>query len=564
MGKQQPVPELSPQHYARADVQFPSQDEFLEAISRIASTTNVVIYCGAGVTIDQTGLGWSDLVQKGLRPQKTTEKPYVDMRTAEVLNQTIGPQQLATVMRHFFKERYDADDGSANQDEIQVNTDLSHYLYAGHSQWSGKLSDKIADYAVTTATRGGRVTIITTNYDVYVERSIVEHLTINGDKGLPAPELTVSVAGEGTVRRVLPSVDAVGTASILMIYVHGRIDQDEGAQGDVVLDEVDYALSHNRTVQILAHHFALPQTTVIMVGSSLTDWPLIETLATTVPVGSMSRYAVIPVTSTGFTIYGSDIMTDLVGCYEARLKRLGTTLLMPDFHVQIQQFFQELTVAKSSVNPLDYQTKEYQERFGNRLVKWWGSWIVKASDPKRVASQSHNLLEKVKGIRHAYIRRTGEASKELLKLEVWVRNEPASGKRRLALWVSSLGPLIDWSILRVEEISLESNQASMMAFTEGRPLHRNRDEILRHGSRDPTAPGTTYSRWQSFLSVPIYSEVVKMYLGVVTLASTFRKEETGIPTNSSRQMVDLITDMELLGLSVVAVSPAEGARPAAH
>lgn len=44
------------------------------AINQLASQNDLVIYCGAGVTRDRTGLGWSELVSEVFKGAKAKRR----------------------------------------------------------------------------------------------------------------------------------------------------------------------------------------------------------------------------------------------------------------------------------------------------------------------------------------------------------------------------------------------------------------------------------------------------------------------------------------------------------
>jgi hypothetical protein len=185
-----------------------------------------------------------------------------------------------------------------------------------------------------------------------------------------------------------------------------------------------------------------------------------------------------------------------------------------------------------------------------RLRKW-----IRSAELESSLMAATNLLQtRVKMLRDVEVAKNRGSSPELRKLEVWVRHNPSEGERRLTLWVSSLGILSDRTILKHEQISLATEQASVKAFTEGRPLHLDLED-LRHRKA-----GKRASRWKSFFAVPIYDVNLTMYLGVVTLASTAPKDASSLPKKDTTGMIELIEDMIQIGRDILSTDPASRIR----
>jgi len=52
---------------------FLGSDEILQRIASISQSKSLAIYCGAGATVDQTGLNWGELVKKVFQERRSND-----------------------------------------------------------------------------------------------------------------------------------------------------------------------------------------------------------------------------------------------------------------------------------------------------------------------------------------------------------------------------------------------------------------------------------------------------------------------------------------------------------
>ncbi|MBV9795501.1 MAG: SIR2 family protein [Actinobacteria bacterium] len=542
--------------YGRSKNEFFNLDGTKQAIVKLASCERLVIYCGAGVTIDRTGLTWGDLVVK-LFETSDGNHPGPDPSAAElnILKQELTPLQLASVLA----ERTEEHHATEKEARYSLIPKLQQALYTGAGWQSGALVSNIIRLSSGLVQLGKKVAIITSNYDIYLEDEYDHYRTelrANPDlKNSPPPDiagLRVCAAG---MKKLFRDVKPEGNAGrIEILYLHGRVPSKGGLGGRLALSEKDYHYTSDAVVGALQKSFSQPKTGILILGTSLSDPPLLKALFHTHPyqgeknTPEWKRVALVPATSTGFVQYNENF-DRLVQSLKMRTNHFGVELLVPDFHFQIAQFCQEiLTAIYLSKDTRLYMAPSSSALYNKRIGRWWSAW----QEQERSLGPDHMykaLNQSLKSIKELLGRNAGEPARELMKVELWVRHDPAS-VRRLALWGASTGILEDRSVLHFEELDLNTNNASVRAFIEGRPQYVARRDLNSNGA-------AADSRWKSYLSVPIRINLPDgtVPVGVITLASMEEKEHSKIPAGSVREMTSLVNQLTAVGQELLAVRP---------
>lgn len=302
---------------------------------------------------------------------------------------------------------------------------------------------------------------------------------------------------------------SLGPGAVEFFYVHGRIPSN-GSDISLhrVLDEIDYATSRTRTVDFLQTVFSVPRSVVIIVGSSLTDPPLIDGLALT-RTASNTRVALFALEPTG--LYAEELCDEIIVRLQNRAKILGFELLVPDFLFQIPQFLTELSQAiLDPAGPSAYLTSE--SRYGARLQEWWRGF------------NEHWTPETLHAaVRTAYssvLPYLTSSDGEQLRLDLRVREEPE--RRQLTMVASTIGPLTDSRLLKREQLRLGSTHATLSAFVQGRPRY--------FGLEDFDWPEGFHGRWKSFLVVPLQAQIGEILtpVGAATLSSNLVPSHSAI------------------------------------
>lgn len=588
--------------YSRDETAFFTQWDTVHAVTSLAKSKQLVIYCGAGVSIDQTGMSWSDLIFNLLR-QFVGKKEAHQMTSddAWALRKGLNPLVLSSIYEQCCIDKM----GSTNQPiataaclEPFHKSAVSHIrnlLYDKPVWESGELVNSIVALAAGLTSIGVEVTIVTSNYDTYIEQGfetywdrmktgLSPHFEAKkfpfDDQRKSIPKLFVTYLGSDEVRVRGPK-DSVSQAKL--IYVHGSIDDNGKVHGQLALSESDYHRAHNKVVQFLQDLFFAKN--LLILGASLTDPPLLEALyksqyndqveeccnIDSIPSSTLSadtdgqinyRYALVPAVSTGFSSLGQSQFPTVIQCLKQRLERYSTTLLVPDFHSQITQFVREVLIcAKMGERFSDYQNIDNppRERYGERLIAWWDSWHTGsiAIDPEGISRQ---LTECIQNLRSNWANRISEN----YKLELWVRFDPRNN-RQLALWASSSGVLTDRSCMKKEELDLGTKNVAVRGFIEGKPIWLAKADLS-----DETLPPHKKlwiemldGRWSRYLVVPIqlnepsqhYEGNPQITVGVISFASfssgTENIDKTNIPINSAAHMLPIIDSMRNLGRSLL-------------
>jgi hypothetical protein len=517
--------------FRRSDFEFFHQDFTSKSLLRLTTATSLTIYCGAGVTIDRTGYGWGALIASVFSPDATAHASYPTPAEIELLQAKEDPLRLASILTRF------ALDSHSTEKELKgyITPLLQNRLYRTKGWQAGRLTRNVCNMAIAAATLGIEVNIVTTNYDTYIEDTFMVGLDriARSDVGekidSEMPGLSVFVyrgkSAEG--EEVIDARQNPDSKNFIRLhYVHGRVPKSGVSDGHLVISELDYASSRHRTEDVLSQHIS-SERPLLIVGASLTDPPLINALADSVPNGEVenfNRFAVMPRTSFAYQGQVTSTNSRLVSHMSKRAELLGVRLLVPDFRFQVAQFCQELSSCIESDDAATFLSDMNGTRYGLRLMDWWDRWSISdlAQVPVKMFMRLEDRMTQIrKLINDSSAPMYGASlSDEVFRLELWVRERPRT--RNLTLWGSTAGPMMDTGARRNAPLELNSSTASVRAFAEGRPQHIDGEELGASRER---------SRWKSYLCVPYYykSKVGRLPVGVITLASSAAVENSALP-----------------------------------
>lgn len=303
-----------------------------------------------------------------------------------------------------------------------------------------------------------------------------------------------------------------------------------------VISESDYFKTQPSSEKALESLFS--RSHVLIVGSSITDPPLIRALERTT-TKEYSRWALLDGKLDGKTIASGEQQRRLM---TSRLAPLKVTPVFADFHVQQAQFFRELIAA----NTLSDRVKSYKgDRHGkyyySRMGNWWKALRLGSSEA-RTEDMQWGVHVYLSEFILPEIRDELGAHHERMKLEMWIRWDPTRD-RTFRLLGSTVGVWLDHEAMRFEEIGQARKSVIIDAFREGRPT-------LKTG-------GKAYGgRWQSVLAVPVWSEQSgsPFVTAVMVLASQEPEEETAL--NESRNRAALAETARILqGVGIYITAP---------
>ncbi|RRD50186.1 hypothetical protein EII35_05440 [Arachnia propionica] len=517
----------------RSEKRFLRGHNVRRVLETLTKADSLTIYCGAGVSINRTGLTWPKLIKRladyFYAQHERGRLTPPDPEEVEVLLNALGPEGTATIMHGLH-----VDTAGKGWPDFQqkIGARLAQDLYSGNSWEEGRLARSITNLARGLAHQGKKVSIITTNYDYFLEeRWILDR------ESLPdtTPNLKVYVLNKDGTYQLLKNRPGEETApgsagvSVDLTYLHGRVSpSDSLGNSALVISEHDYAKYRSSIESRLQERFNDDES-LLIVGSSLSDGPLVHSLIrTATEKASSQRVCVMPIESYQFSNNYDIEHQRYINHLEARARSLGLSLQLADFKCQVAQLVEEVTL---SLVAQARGTKYKPIRYGNRLVNWWEEWSKSslAQDHQKLQRKLSELLEATLDL----VDKQGERhdSGEHFKLELWVRRNPVLN-RELVLWATSQAVLTDREFLNSQEIERSSKISSVVALTEGRAIHKDTSEI-----RGET-PGGIVRRWNSYFSVPVYIRSAynsRLPVGVLTIASSAPANKSILPPRDEKK-----------------------------
>ena len=545
-----------------------TEDSLRKLYLSVADSNHIVIYCGSGVIKNKIG-GVSRDSLVTLVAQKTMlgfAKQYGFKKVSAACTNFFTskdhtPEFKATIAASYAEKK--------DKDNTIVSS-IGETLY--RDSWSeGRLLSELAKFVIKLSVDFKKsVSIVTSNYDTFIEDSIIKELYIpyakkeeEEEKGKTSTKdfkdfdvdlrLVGYAYGEGD--KGVPCYDYAFARNeklpkIEIHHLHGRIcsmvssyalnnlasnkDVDkEGAglfirSGKLVFSEEDYEESHDRSLEVLTNLFS--QGTTIIVGSSLTDTPLVRSLLK-IKSKSEEQHGKNggKIVSSRRAVYA--FMKCGIDGYEKfqleRAEALGIEPLFYEFHDEIPEVFSNLTAllvrgnkdgSYSEVLPYDQALREWV-RLAIRLTNHQKQF-------RELVESGYEMSAKL--ARDVIIERYARKD-ELLKIECWFLDlEGDVSKKVLRVWTNSVGPTFATDLRRSEAVSSLNAEkvASVQAFCEGAPKIIPIDQLKLGLVKLKDDKNISATRWKSFMSVPIvipFEEYdVDVTVGVVTLASTYK------------------------------------------
>jgi hypothetical protein len=247
-----------------------------EVIEQIAGVDSLVIFAGAGVSIDRTGLNWRRLLKELLDESGLDQALVQDLlRSSEPLSEL----QLASVVRSIYV-------GKGGDWRVFLSAALRKSLYTKFTWRGGRYTDAVARLARNLTIAGKEVAVVTTNYEQFIENAFQDAtLTTKTDLvraatyALERPSESAPDSGAED-HRSNPVEVSLDDAQVAVIHVHGTVADGaprDGKTGSVVLGEIDYFESETVVADLLVDFFA--HSSVLVLGSGLDDPPLLRALS---------------------------------------------------------------------------------------------------------------------------------------------------------------------------------------------------------------------------------------------------------------------------------------------
>lgn len=447
------------------------------------------------MTVDRTSLQWNDLVlsvfNQSDAAQSLSKEDYEAVRSL-LEDSSIDAKKKASVVCQAAE--------MASETEA-LEPILEDLLYTTNGWQEGYILRNLSRLVMGLALLGQRVRIITTNYDDYIERAVLNEIAewrkgVEEEPELPVPGFVVSDVNGDEISH--PVHSARGAADVGLIYIHGRKSVGQPADGRLVFSEDSYSKNRHTEVDFLIRQFH-EDAALLVIGASFNDEPLVEALIRT-KSSQTDRFALL-------VPWGRTLEEREARSLVDRLRgdHLGVQILSPASFSQVAQFIEELRILLF-LDSLDAQELYFDQfSYGKRLRRWWEAWTESRWHLKH--TKHFEILRDTVQEVHSYFRKNGIVRSstvnepEVLKLEAWVRVDPSvSGDRRhLTHWANSIGPLRTHEAFRRERIEPSSSIASVVAFQNGRPTLLGLSDLGYEAHA---------SRWKSFLAVPIFIEDV--------------------------------------------------------
>lgn len=205
------------------------------SICELGSRDPLLIYAGAGVSIDRTGLNWSDFVVHLL-----SQRGY-STEMAKGLVHDLGPTGAASGAYELFADEYGDDTKAQITNELRLLLRQREFM-GGHA------SRAIATLCIRAARQGKGICVATTNYDEYLISDAQSEAANMASAGAPVAGLRIEnllASGSGQTELAAP---ANGSASMVTItYLHGYVPDLAGVEAFPVVSEEDYLDARSET-----------------------------------------------------------------------------------------------------------------------------------------------------------------------------------------------------------------------------------------------------------------------------------------------------------------------------
>lgn len=499
-------------------------------IDELSALDPVTLYVGAGASIERTGLSWAGLSAQLLDRDLGNYSERIDLVRASTSLQVSSAiaQQYKTTRTDGWRDR--------------LRDAICDQLYRGPKDLTSYFNDRVISAANALIHAGKSAVVVTPNYDQFL---------IDALNDLENPDLLVAKEKASFSRREVfafgvdskgdpidPTaqledlLDCMKQQSVLcVVYLHGFVGRETPsdqrlADAYPVVSEKDYAVTRDTSQLVLAHLFA--ERNAIVVGSSITDPPLIHALVTsrpkratrrtesgTIAEGPVKRFAIMPTHAASLIGVTPATQAGLRKVEAQRAAHLGIKLVTPPFFYQAPQLLEELRVNLEAEEVTKYSDMQAVHRYGFRLSAWWFNWLYgDETDMVERQADAYRFLQEqaLPEVRRILDTPAGEA----IKLEAWIRWYPE--ERQLGLWAASTGTWPDFETMRKDPLALSSTYAATRAFLNGAPNY------MKSTSDD--------SRWRSYLAKPIrYLEenyLAHLPVGVISVSSMWEQEESSI------------------------------------
>jgi hypothetical protein len=503
----------------------------IDFIEEIASKRSLVVYAGSGVSIDKTGLNWTALVTTMMHNQ-------LGESDAVEYFERLSPLEAASVVKQSYIKEFGEDDVNK-----RLVAELRRVLYPGQLLRRAQLPDAIVRLVAELHDQNRDVHVVTTNYDDFLERHLAWLDTPGQNSGNPilepvALDFSEDLISRTAMNKAVASYTDCDPGKRRLLHLHGYVPEDAGTPATfVTFSEVDYARAYRLSAEVLGN--LLRTHSMLIIGSGLTDPPLISALASTAADArktGLTRLAVVPLQGLQSSLSTNGRIAEVCRNIDSRMDHFEVEVTFPDFYSQTAELITEIRIAaREQRDGRNYRGTDAEHH--ERLVTWWRTWHARRHlDWETANDDDHKTLRtELDGLQQTF------KLKEPMKLEIWIRWEPDRDPRLLKLWASSTGTWLREETMPVAEISNESKYVSVASFCHGRPSIYTRPD----------------DRWRTYLAVPVRigtRENRDVPVAVITLASM--DPETQISRRYTSTMSNIVEAMVAMGTRMVSGGPA--------
>jgi len=483
---------------------------FHRLIDDLASGDELTLVIGAGASLDAGLPSWAGLVRSLL------ETGF----SAEIRSHSIEPPPGATYETL-------AQAVIEGRDLIEAAT-LARFLHGDNR--TGAIKTALYEQAKTApepgriykavtalcGLLGGRIRIVTTNFDDILEQSISKNTKFEPQALIIGPD------GDLTPSKKYPKGD------IQVVHLHGMLPYDGEPEGPIILDERDFSVESIRPPGSVLPEVLRPASPTLFLGLSLTDPNIVAACHLLSSDEARPWY--------GLFLRGGD-SPHVTTLGAKRLRAMKITPLHLASFGQISQVLYELM--HRTLSGANYWDDTLKLRYGLRLEEWFARYCSSRRDlfgGDRFDSTHDSLHEAL--VSHLDDLTTGSGAlhdlldEEHFGLHLWVRS-PSNvdlGQLRL-IAASSHRYRQPWALSSQEMyIANGTGVTAVDAVYFGCEQRRNK------GPRSA-------DRWQGVVAVPIeLSQSPENFLisGVMTISSTRPMASSALLDSASAVAVDLL------------------------
>ncbi|WP_419837076.1 SIR2 family protein [Candidatus Poriferisodalis sp.] len=518
-----------------------------DALAFLARQERIALVVGAGVSRESGLPGWTDLLENLLGEVALSSEPFRNHEPGLSGNDFTTSVARAAIEPHTasFKRLVMATHGLLGaasivkshfpEDDYLRRLKEALYQPAKESRLDITPGATAREIAALWTERGpGRLTVITTNYDLLIELALL-------DADVAASEVEI-VSGA-------PDRDEADVERYRVIHLHGVIPHPNQPtalsvpSGDIVLAEDDYfgALdSAPATATRLYCQSLLERVSSLFVGTSLTDPNLLSYLhGTTGRTSSDVRHYVLGI-GQGDQPPGANA-TELAlaasrSAAAGRLSHMGAESLAADFFCQTSLFLRELRRTETEEVPL-VEVLEQWFRLAVRIGVLPGPAFAARRSPTRLALSAAARTISKNFADTGALRQVNET----LSLHLWV-HDPTTDE--LVLVARSDLEFHDENMLERHPVEMPFHRLVVEAVCSGAPLEAD-------------GPALASSKWGSMLVVPINVELRELAhsavpAGAIVLASDLA-DDAGLTRlrGTPAERAYLLTTLAQLGIRLL-------------